>query len=253
MVKDKEDNMTTEKMENLRTPAYASYESFNTLLDRMKEALPLPRPIDSTFWLKMKFSGSTTSALKSTLIFIGLLTEENMPTDELEELAKTDKDNRGTMYGHILDRAYAKIFTKLDLERATSGQLKTEFKNMGADGQVGQKAMSFFLSMAKDAGKKMHPHLTTRQPHAPGLKKVTAKHLDEQSANNNEEQKEKTDENIGKISTLIPSIHPAIAGLLQVLPTQEKGWTEVEKTKFKTAFEALLDVVYPIKPENINK
>jgi len=247
--------MTTEKMENQRTPAYASYESFNTLLDRMKEALPLPRPIDSTFWLKMKFSGSSTSALKSTLIFLGLLTEENMPTEELEELAKTEKGNRGTIFGHILDKAYAKIFTKLDLERATTGQLKTEFKNIGADGQVGQKAMSFFLAMAKDAGKKMHAHLTTRQPRSSsGIKKQSTKHTNEQD--NNETHKDSNEDNSGKIivPSILPAIHPAIAGLLQVLPTVGKDWTEAEKTKFKTAFEALLDVVYPVKPEPfINK
>jgi hypothetical protein len=243
--------MTTEKMENQRTPAYASYESFNTLLDRMREALPLPRPVDSTTWLKMKFSGSTTSALKSTLIFLGLLTEENMPTEELEELAKTDKENRGTIYGHILDRAYAKIFTKLDLERATTGQLKTEFKNLGADGQVGQKAMSFFLAMAKDAGKKMHSHLTTRQPRSSsGIKKQTTKHTDEQD--NSQTHKDSNEDNSAKfLESPLPTVHPAIAGLLQVLPQSGKDWTEAEKAKFKTAFEALLDVVYPVKSENI--
>jgi len=232
----------TDKIEVKRTPAYAPYESFNRLLDRMKECLPLPSPLDSSFWIRMRFSGSITSALKSTLIYLGLLSQENMPTEELENLIKTAPEMRSALLSKIIDRAYESILTKLDLERATTGQLRAEFKALGADGQVGQKAMSFFLALAKDANKKMHPHLTARQPR--GSRKTIIRTKEEQ-----EDTRVHKPPPPGDIegTPILQNVHPAIAGLLKVLPSIDEGWTDDERKRFKIAFEALLDVVYPLK------
>lgn len=174
--------MTTDKTEARRTPAYAPYESFNRLLGRMKDALPLPRPLDSSFWARMRFSGSMTSALKNTLIYLGLLTEENIPTEDLEELVQANPEERKVILRQIFDRAYEPILIRLDLERAQRPQLKAEFKALGADGEVGEKAISFFLAVAKEVGKKLHKYLTVRQPRALGSKKPGPKPKGEQVA-----------------------------------------------------------------------
>jgi hypothetical protein len=230
-----------EKTETKRTPAYAPYESFNRLLSRMKEALPLPEPIDSSFWARMRFSGSITSALKSTLIYLGLLTVDNSPTEDLEQLVKAGPEERRPVLKRVFEKAYEPVLIKLDLERATISQVRAEFKALGADGEVGQKAVSFFLAVAKDAGIQLHKHLTARQPRTSSGRKLGIKAEGGQKP----QQEEKLTSEQAATSEGMKNLHPAIAGLLQALPKPGKAWSADEKRTFKTAFEALLDVVYP--------
>ncbi len=226
-----------------RTPAYAPYESFNRLLGRLKEALPLPKPLDSSFWARMKFSGSMTSALRSTMVYLGLLTSDGMPSQELEGLLGGDIKERRVVLRRIFEKVYEPILTKLDLERATSGQLRAEFKALGADGEVGKKAVSFFLAIAREAGVQLHPHLSARQPRAPGEKRTRPK------AEGKREAKSKGESRLGTEGGVLPMVlghlHPAIVGLLQTVPASDSPWDAEGKQRFKVAFEAMLDVLYP--------
>lgn len=43
----------------------------------------------------------------------------------------------------------------------------------------------------------------------------------------------------------LSKLHPAIAGLLQELPAPSSSWNKRSKEQFKSAFEAILDLIYP--------
>ena len=45
-------------------------------------------------------------------------------------------------------------------------------------------------------------------------------------------------------------IHPAIVGLLRELPKPGSSWAPTAKERFKAAFAATLDVIYPTEGPN---
>src|SRR5258707_221108 len=97
-------------------------------------------------------SGSTQALLLSAIRYFGLVSENGLPTPDLETLVQSDGKERQEVWRRILIRAYPNLF-KLDLQRATTQQLSEALAREGLSNQETiRKALNFFSIAAKDAG-----------------------------------------------------------------------------------------------------
>ena len=112
----------------------------------------------------------------ATLCFLGLITEDGDPTDDLRELAGADESTAPPVLDRIFRERYAFIFDdNFDLEKVTTKQLEDAFREQGLGGSTLRKGMTFFLQGCKAAGIAVSPHVQTRnQSSSPGRAKSTS-------------------------------------------------------------------------------
>jgi hypothetical protein len=104
-------------------------------------------------------SGSTQALLLASIRYFGLVSENGLPTPDLEMLVQSTGKERQQVWRKILVRAYPNLF-KLDLQRATTQQLSEALAREGLSNQETiRKALNFFSIAAKDAGLKLSPHI----------------------------------------------------------------------------------------------
>jgi hypothetical protein len=211
--------------EGKRLPPYVSYRTFRNFLESLKSGIP--SRIDRSYW-GTKFSGSTGIQLVTALRFLTLVEESNAPTERLVQLVQADRERKRVLLRAILEQAYAPILKGLDLSRATPAELGERFAQAGATGDVGRKCLSFFVASAAEAGLPLSSFILQRaKPRlAPRARRRAPR------------RKEPAPSSPGRL-------HPALSGLLHELPDPASGWDRDGKERFKRAFEAALDLVYP--------
>jgi hypothetical protein len=143
-----------------RLPPYLTYSTWLKLSEAVEEYLP-PQ-FDKSYWDSLKFSGSTRTTVKGTLVFLELIDSDNKPTDRLQRLVDCKEIERRAELKTIIQEAYKPVLGELNLARATVGQLEQCFRDCGAKGNIGDKCVSFFLALAKDAGIALSPHLEAK-------------------------------------------------------------------------------------------
>ena len=148
-------------------PPYVSYKSWDTFLAFVRSNLtPAPEQLDTSVWQGSPFSGSTRSGLVGALLFLGLIDVLGKVSPDLNviaEAAETTEDKRRVL-PDIYNERYAPLLVHVDLERATRQQIRTAFQSAGSAGETAEKAVSFFLSFARDAGIELHHSLFSRGP-----------------------------------------------------------------------------------------
>lgn len=143
-----------------RLPPYLTHATWQRLLGALYQHVPLQ--LDRSYLKDFGVSESTALTVRATLSFLDLIGPENEPTDKLLNLVKTEGENRRLLLKEIAEAAYKPVFGGLDLEHATLGQVKECFRQFGADNNVGNKCLSFFLALAKDSGIGLSPNLLSR-------------------------------------------------------------------------------------------
>ena len=128
-------------------PPYVSFSTFRTLRDWLgDEGVPLR--FDRSFW-EGKFSGSTGTQLVAALRFLGLL-DQDMPRPSMERVAQATTDEWRELLAQLLVDAYAAVPFE-ELARATPAMVREWFRAYPIDGHTLRKAISFFVSAAKEA------------------------------------------------------------------------------------------------------
>jgi len=149
-------------------PPYVAYSTLKKLFNDLGQ--DVPSRFDSSYYDSLKLSGSTRSSLKNALVYLGLSTRDSKPTDTLQELLKMDGEARKSMLQVITKRAYGNLFSKLDINRATTTQLKEHFKTLVVSKDMGRKCISFFLALSDDSGIHLSPLLKQAIPGTRGRK-----------------------------------------------------------------------------------
>lgn len=141
-------------------PPYVTYATWARVLDDVKERRPTR--MDPSYYRELGLSDSTGVTVKAALSFLGLVDEDVIPRQQLLDLVSAQGDERRRLTRQIVEESYAPIVGGIELERATMGHLLKAFADAGARGNVGQKCVTFFLALAKDAGLTLSPGLATR-------------------------------------------------------------------------------------------
>ncbi len=246
--------MTTNGRSRGVAPPYGSYKSWETFLAFVKTDLdPLPDRLDSSVWRSTPFSGSTRSAIQGILLFLELIDPQGKTDRRLETLARSSsEESKRQLLAALFDERYGPLLEGIDLPRATRQQIQQAFRAAGSGSSTADKAISFFVSFARDAGIELHQSLFSRVQGARTRRKISPNQKD------SEGQTEKEDE--APKNEIVPEkplpvnenvvihqdgIHPTILGLLEVLPRNGQTWTNSDREKFKVALGAALDLAYP--------
>jgi hypothetical protein len=156
-----------DKSEKKIVPPYLSYRTFTNFLDGLKKGVParIDRSILSSL------SGANQSALLGTLQYLGLISENGIPKNELGKLVRASGPDRNALLDQIMRSAYSFVFADgLKLEDATPRMIEERFSKQNISGGTIQKCIAFFVSMAKDSGAKISHHMSTRKPPVRGTR-----------------------------------------------------------------------------------
>lgn len=138
-------------------PPYASYRSFSSLMNELREHEVMPAAIDRS--LLSRRSGSEQSALIAALKWFKLIDEVGIPTKLLEDFIAADEDAAKAMLKDMVVTAYGQITDgTFNLRGATTSLLADQFRQYDIGGSTLAKSVTFFLSAAKDAGVVVSPH-----------------------------------------------------------------------------------------------
>lgn len=128
-------------------PPYVSFSTFRTLREWLgDEGVPLR--FDRSFW-ESKFSGSTGTQLVAALRFLGLLDREQ-PEQGMERMAEATTAEWRFLLAELLHDSYTAVPFD-ELPRATPAMVRGWFRAYPVDGHTLRKAISFFVSAAKEA------------------------------------------------------------------------------------------------------
>jgi hypothetical protein len=143
-------------MKEKKIPPYLSFSTFTSFLDALRVS-GVPTRVDRSIMASK--SGSTQVLLLSAIRYLGLASDNGIPTPDLERLVQSEGKQNQEVWHRILTKAYPALF-RLDLQRATTQQLSEALSKGGlASPDTIRKSLNFFSLAAKKAGIKLSPHI----------------------------------------------------------------------------------------------
>ncbi|MBI4304333.1 MAG: DUF5343 domain-containing protein, partial [Chloroflexi bacterium] len=147
------------KLNDERLPPYMSYRTWQKLLSELSSN-NVPSRFDHSYFDNLNITGSSRSIARGTFQFLGLISNDGLPTQKLHQLVKAEGPARGNTLAEIIRNAYEPLFSALDVTKgATQSQLREFFKSQGVSGDIERKCLSFFFALAADANLTLSPHL----------------------------------------------------------------------------------------------
>lgn len=218
------------KKNGAQSPPYISFDTWQRLMGNFQNK-DLPDRIDGSYLQSLKLSGSTRSMFRTSLLFLGLLDDNDHPTEELKRLSGAEGKERQEILRQMLLSAYPSIGAKVDLARATPDQLKEYFhKDLGVTGDIARKCHSFLLGLAVEAGITIPSYLRSGST-AP------------------RKRARKTSEEKALQLPMLPSPSPSHRDsswwepLLAKFPSLELTWSDVVKEKWLADFKSLAEIL----------
>ena len=142
-------------------PPYIPFKTFQGFIQKLKDTV-IPERVDST--LLRSYSGSVGRQITAALKFLGMVDGNNYTTDKLKAAVKVYGNPQwGEEFSQIVVDAYSDLIGDLNLDVATYGQLADRFRAWGAEGQVLQKCIAFYLAATRNIGWTLSPHITSRE------------------------------------------------------------------------------------------
>jgi hypothetical protein len=149
------------KEERQPLPPYIPFKTFQGFVQKLKDTV-IPERIDGT--LLRSYSGSVARQLVAALRFLGMVDGNNYTTDNLKAAVKAyGGPEWAETFGEMFAGSYSDLINELNLDTATYGQLADRFKAWGAEGQVMQKCINFYLSATRNIGWTISPHITSKE------------------------------------------------------------------------------------------
>jgi hypothetical protein len=209
-------------------PPYLPYKTLNNFLERFKQGVP--GRIDKGLMGSM--SGAMQSRLSSALRYLGLISENGIPSDVMRQLVKTEGQERKKAWAATLKAAYPFVFHDgFDFGTATLSLLKERFEqDTGATGETINLCIAFLKEAALDAGITVSPYL--KEPRG--------------TRSNTPRPRRNAANGGGGTGEAPPAKDPDVnnkswkALLLEKFPALDPEWSDDVKAKWFDAFEKLM-------------
>jgi hypothetical protein len=200
-----------------RIPPYVPYRTFLTFLDSLRGGMP--SHVDKSVLTSM--SGAVQSWLKTSLRAMGLIDRAGVPQERLCALVTAEGQDRNRLLREIFESTYGFLSKDVDLQSTTPARLEAAFVAAGASGDTVRKAVAFMLSLARDAGIELSPHLSKPgalpRPGRPPARKRAG----------------------GEGTGLVPDHW--VDRLVQKFPEFDPAWPDELKAKWFDGFDRLVD------------
>jgi hypothetical protein len=193
----------------------------------------VPDELDSSLFRSR--SGTGTIELRAALRFLGLTDEGNRTTPELNTLVEAMRSGPDAFKAELrtlLPREYGAVIRGIDLQRGTSAQLATAFRDEAQlQGSANKKAVRFFLNAMSEAGFTLSPHFGKLRSSPPArkngaqrkIKKVTA-NVQETNGGQADRKEGQAPEGMNKVTFTIPG------------PREIQVWLPEELSKGERAY-----------------
>jgi hypothetical protein len=221
-------NATVEK------PAGATYMSWATLenlLERLDKG-GVPPKIDRSI---LGGSEGYKTLVLAGLKWLGLIESDGRSTARLQALID-EPTRRQELVAELFREKYPK---QIELGESNASQRDLELSFAPLAGDTARKAVSFYLKGAKFAELPLSGYFITprtRKPSANG--KAKPRKAPKARSNDGAED--------AQTGLQVDGLHPSLAGLLSDLPRGNRGWTEEERTRFKTVWDSMLEYTIPL-------
>lgn len=220
-------------------PASAILEIINRYRNR-----GLVFPITAEVLARAGISESLIPRTLQALQVLDLFGADGNPTATMEAIRLAPEPEYKKRLEDWLKSAYADVFSFVDPAADDETRIRDAFRGYKPVGQQ-ERMVTLFVGLCVAAG-------------LMGVKPKQARSSPSSSASTAPPRRERarlTPEAEGRLSKRLdqPARHgsrssllpPAIAGLMESLPSPEEGWTAAERDKFLTTFKAVLDFAIP--------
>jgi len=222
-------------------PPHMSFKTLRAFLGGLRNN-PIPGRIDRS--LMSSLSGTVKSQLVHTLHYLGLLGDEDAPTESLVRLVGSEGANQQAEWNQILRSCYDFLFApadgSFDLAKSTQQQFEEQFRKAGASGTTVAKCTRFFLAAAKEAGLQLSPYIAPARSRQLTSQRVRPL----QTAPSAKPARRRP-----VVRTADAEPQPAALGwhhmLLAKFPTFDPKWDEETKAKWFESFRELMRLAGP--------
>lgn len=223
-------------------PPYVAYKTLKNFLEKFKQAIPAR--IDRGLMGSM--SGAAQSQVTTAMRYLGMISENGLPTKALHEYASGDEHKRKEALFGMLMSSYPFVFGNpeiFSMKTATALQLREAFEaNTTATGETLGRCIAFLKEAALDAGVQVSPYILQKKARTPGARKRA----------NAQRKEEKSVDTVAANVAHVPSPQPIpaqasllLSGLFQRLPKPGTKWQKEERERWVQTLQNVLLLEYP--------
>jgi hypothetical protein len=221
------------------TAPYTSANAINSVMRRFREK-GLTTPITGDVLVRAGVSDSLVPRTLQALQLLDLIDDAGQPTPTFQKMRSVPEAGYKACLAEWLQSVYAEVFKFVDPGTDDATQVRDAFRTYTPHGQQ-DRMVALFLALCAEAG--LAPETKKSEP-KPAARKPTTARVQPAASRSKPLQ---TPASHGGVQ--IPAFAPALAGLLQSIPTGATGWTKQQRDKFIVTFESVLDFVVPIVEE----
>jgi hypothetical protein len=234
---------------------YASPGNVTDVLQRYRSK-NLPQRLETADILTAGVPEGNISRTRAALRFLGLIAEDETPTDEWRALCAAPDDEYRAQLADLLRKAYADVFGRIDPATGTQGRIVQAFQPFEPRSQI-IRMVTFFLGMCVEAGieprEPTRRRMTKNQAASVGAARARPTPRPASAA----QSREAVIQPIPPPAAVVregtpspkPALHLVIAALLTDLESIGPEWTKVDRDRWFKTFEMNLDYAYPPKVE----
>lgn len=227
---------------------YAPPKAVLSLIEKYR-AGRLQKPLDTDVLMRAGVSESLTPRTLQSLKLLDLIDDEGNPTEQFEALRLAREEEYQKTLAEFLRATYQEVFTYVDPTTDSGSAIRDAFRTYEPRGQQG-RMVTLFLGLAEAAGL-----ASSGRENGAGSTRSTKRSATPRAARTpppprapvREEATPKETPGFG--TGQADTYPPAIAGLMQALPPDGGSWTKGKRDQFIRAFQAVLDVCYPVREE----
>jgi hypothetical protein len=220
----------------------------------------IPTPITGAVLERVGVNASLVPRVTQTLRLLDLLTEENQPTPQLEDLRKAPGSEFRERFASLLRAVYADVFQYVDPASDPLEKVTDQFRHYEPRGQI-KRMVTLFLTLCEFAGilpegsvQKRRITGPSQSASAPRVRKQTVASAPK-AGKPAEPARDQLPTAYNALVEVAP--HPLLAGMLSALPPIPADWPRSKSTldagarkAWLTAVAANLDVLYDLGPDD---
>ena len=218
---------------------YAPPRAILEIINRFRHR-GLATPFDADVLARAGVSNSLIQRTLHSLRTLDLIDEIGNPTEQLINLQQAPEPEFQGRLADVVRAAYAEIFNFADPATDDAQAIRDAFRPYRPTGQQ-NRMVSLFLGLSAAAGLIPQSAANEGQAERPARAAVPRR------VPNPVTRTPRSDARTRDTVRPAPGLPPALAGLLNALPGDNAGWTQDERDRFVTTFEAVLDFSYPIR------
>lgn len=216
---------------------YAPASAILDIIDRYRNK-GLPTPVTAEVLGRAGISDSLIPRTLYSLQVLDLIGEDGRPTQMFDGIRRAPQAEYTMRLAEWLQAAYADALQFVDPATADETGIRDAFRSYNPIGQQ-PRMVTLFTGLFRAAG--IGPEKAAKGPAEPQPIRMNIR----QRPLRTPERKPVTP--LSPAVGALPSLPPALAGLLSSLPKNGESWSKADRDRFVQTFAAVLDFCFPVQ------